>query len=119
MNFPALQSLLRRWSEATGIPVTLRLGRAADFPAARDMAFSEGTSITVAPRFLKEPATTQGAVLAHELAHCVLLQQDIEHSERDADTLGEVIGGRPIAYDARDVQTWGAGQRPRPSYLPR
>lgn len=119
MNFPALQSLLRRWSKATGVPVTLRLGSPADFPAARDMAFSEGTAITVAPRFLTESFNVQGAVLAHELAHCVLLQQGIEHSERDADALGEEIGGRRISYDARDVQTWGSGQRPRPGYLPR
>lgn len=99
-------------------PVRLVLGDAAKFPKARDHAYTDGETITLAPRMLQASPDRVLGVLLHELGHCVLVQGGVEHRERDADHAIEVITGLRISYDADDVQTVGRGTRPRPAYLP-
>lgn len=111
-----------------GLRVTLREGRAGEFPAARDHAYCELVGplrcrITVAPRMADASAPRCSALLAHELAHALLLAEgDEDHSEREADQRAEEVFGRAIYYDAQDVQTWNGrvkgARRPRPRHLP-
>lgn len=117
--------------QASGIrwpcPVRLKLGPAREFPEARNMAYTvDGTQedpafleVVVAPRFLRQRRAVVRGVLMHELGHAMAFcTGDSTHPERVADELAEAAFGVPIRYDARDVQTTGPGQRPRPAYLP-
>jgi hypothetical protein len=113
--------------ELPGLRVTLREGRASEFPADRDHAYCELVGplrcrITVAPRMTDATGPRCGALLAHELAHALLLAEgDEEHTEREADRRAEKVFGRPIYYDGDDVQTWNGrvkgARRPRPAHL--
>lgn len=117
----AVAFLRRRNPNAFPPGTTLRVGRAEEFPAARNFAYCEVKSpprIVVAPKLEHEPQATIRAVLAHEGGHAVLLARgNRTHSERKADAAAEVLFNVPISYDERDVQTTGRGTRPRPARL--
>jgi hypothetical protein len=87
---------------------------------ARDYACAEVTSgrITLAERALALPAANVRALLRHELGHVVDPTPRAPGAEARADRIAELVGGSPIRYDRRGVQTLGRGG-PRPSFLPR
>lgn len=89
------------------------------FPKKRDMAFCDGSRIVFSDKMFSLPTENQIAVIAHEIAHCNLIQRGIEHNERDADRHAEDIFAFKISYDHNDIQTTGQGIRPRPGYLPK
>lgn len=98
--------------------VRLSWGRPADFPATRDHGFTDGHTVTVAPKLASAPRRRVLAILSHELAHACLLQAGLEdHSEVDADAVAARILGASIGYDREDVQAAGL-RRKRPRYLP-
>ena len=77
--------------------------------------------IVVAPKLVvcDDEERVQG-VLRHEFGHAVLWHMGkMNHSEREADTMGEDLFGEPIYYDAETVQTLAGGTRPRPHHLPK
>lgn len=114
--------------------VELRVGSARSFPAARDYARciyqtpnprparARGASpsvIEVAPKMGGAAPHRIEALLRHEFGHAILVHAGIlDHTERQADTVAEVLWGDPIYYDAIDVQTLQGGQWPRPAHLP-
>lgn len=89
------------------------------FPKKRDMAFTNGSQIVFSDKMFSLPIENQIALIAHEIAHCNLIQKGIDHSERDADRHAEEIFAFKISYDDDDIQTTGHGNRPRPNYLPK
>ena len=102
--------------------VRFRYGRASEFPRKRNYAYCvdapSGPVIVLAPKARRASAERVLALLAHEWGHALAFLAGMpEHSERDADTLAEQVFGLRIAYDKDDVQTVGAGTRPRPSRL--
>jgi hypothetical protein len=102
--------------------VRFRYGRAGEFPRKRNYAYCaddpSGPVIVLAPKGKRASAERVLGVLAHEWGHALAFLAGMpEHSERDADTLAEQVFGVQIAYDNDDVQTVGAGTRPRPSRL--
>lgn len=110
---------------APDLDVTLKIGKASEFPAKRDYAYcaSDGDKavITVAPKMLRAPAHRQTALLRHELAHAYLMAHDLDHTERECDAVAERLFDAPIYYDADLVQTVrkaSAKHRRRPSHLP-
>ena len=105
----------------------LSRGQRKDFPAARDMAYTDQDGdlyvITVRPGFDREPEARQLAVLQHELGHVTLMHKGFQHhTEREADGVAELLfHPHRIYYDADDVQTVDPDQgvnRPRPVHLP-
>ena len=102
--------------------VRFRYGRASEFPRKRNYAYCvddpSGPVIVLAPKGKRASEERVLGVLAHEWGHALAFLAGMpEHSERDADTLAEQVFGVQIAYDNDDVQTVGAGTRPRPSRL--
>jgi predicted Zn-dependent protease len=74
--------------------------------------------IVLAPKAKHASAERVLGVLAHEFGHALAFLAGVPgHSERDADAIAEQAFGVQIAYDKDDVQTVGAGTRPRPSRL--
>ena len=88
---------------------------------ARAMAacqFEDGEApvVYVSDRLLHEPEEVQRGVLAHELGHIILMfEGDEDHSERAADDAALEFLNVRVRYDARGVQTTGAGVSPRPA----
>lgn len=116
------RQLRRRCSYPPG--VRLRIGAPAEFPAARSFAYcaerpGAAPEIVFAPKIAAQPRSRVVALMAHELAHAILLARGIDHSERDCDAVARAVFKVQIRYDADDVQTTGAGRRLRPRYLPR
>lgn len=102
--------------------VRIGVGDADDFPKERDYAFAsdatDPATIVVAPKMERAHSDRIMGVLAHELGHVVLVAKGWpKHKESDADTLAEGMFRERISYDADDVQTFGAGERPRPYRL--
>lgn len=102
--------------------VRFRYGRASEFPRRRNYAYCvddpSGPVIVLAPKARRASAERVLGVLAHEWGHALAFLAGMpEHAERDADALAESVFGVRIAYDRDDVQTVGAGTRPRPSRL--
>lgn len=94
-------------------------GRQRDFPAPRDHGFTDGRTVTVAPKLARAHPRRVLGLLAHELGHVAAIQSGYaDHSEDEADALAEVILGLSVGYDAEDVQSAGL-RRKRPRYLPR
>ncbi len=98
-------------------PVRLVYGRPEEFPKRRDHGFTDGRTITVAPKMANAPVRVVVAILAHEVAHCCYLQNGVSHSEIGADTLASKLIGAHVGYDRTDTQSVGS-KRSRPSYLP-
>jgi hypothetical protein len=106
--------------------VDLGIGDPEEFPEARNMAYTARNKrgdicIVVAPKLVvcDDEDRVQG-VLRHEFGHAALWHMErMDHSEREADTMGEDLFGEPIFYDAETVQTLAAGARPRPNHLPK
>ena len=106
--------------------VDFALGNPEEFPEARNMAYTARNKrgdlcIVVAPKLVvcDNEERVQG-VLRHEFGHAVLWHMGkMNHSEREADTMGEDLFGEPIYYDAETVQTLAGGTRPRPHHLPK
>ena len=119
------QTLLREVRRGVpGLKVALKVGRAEEFPAARDHAYcsmrGRKIEIVVAPKLLRASAQRQAGVLAHELGHALLFYAGLpQHRERDADEAAQHAVGKRVRYDSEDVQTFGRGKRVRPGYLPR
>ncbi len=91
----------------------------SSFPNLRDCAYTDGYTIYVSPKLSDLPTENQIAVLAHEVAHCYLMQvEKVEHTEDDADNLVYKLFGFPIYYDHNDIQTTEKTGRSRPRYLP-
>lgn len=114
--------LRRRCSYPPG--VRLRIGDPAEFSAPRSFAYcaerpGAAPEIVFAPKIAGQPQQRVTALMAHELAHAILLARGIDHSERDCDAVARAVFGVPIRYDTDDVQTTGPGRRRRPRYLPR
>lgn len=109
-----------------GLRVTLTIGDAEGFPKARDYAYSawDGriSEIVFAPKVLSAKMARVDALMRHELAHAILQNAGLEHTEAECDAVAEKVFGDPIYYDADDVQTLDAhapgARRPRPAYLP-
>lgn len=106
--------------------VDFSLGSPEEFPETRNMAYTARNKrgdlcIVVAPKLVvcDDEERVQG-VLRHEFGHAVLWHMGkMNHSEREADTMGEDLFGEPIYYDAETVQTLASGTRPRPHHLPK
>ena len=81
------------------------------FPNRRDMAYCDGQTIVFSDKMFSLPIENQIAIIAHEIAHCNLIQKNIEHSERDADRHAEDIFAIKISYDNNDIQTTSPGPR--------
>lgn len=96
----------------------LKVGRAADFPKPRDHAYTDGWTVTIAPRMLEAPLARVIGVLAHELGHVALIRAGRpEHTERRADEAAEEMFGFRVLYDDDDVQNAVEGVSPRPARL--
>ena len=126
MNSPRAVFATLRTAAAARFPraavVRFRYGRASEFPRRRNYAYCvddpSGPVIVLAPKGRRASAERVLGVLAHEWGHALAFLAGVPgHSERDADTLAESVFGVRIAYDKDDVQTVGAGTRPRPSRL--
>lgn len=105
------------------LPVSLRVGRPAEFPKLRDYAYCkldpDGVmTIVVAPKMRTAAPSRVEGVLMHEFGHAYLFHRGrLDHTERDADRAAEELFGAPIGYDRDDVQTSAGGVRPRPARL--
>ena len=53
-----------------------------EFPKKRNCAYTNGEKIFFSSKMLRLPIENQIAVIAHEIAHCDLIQRDIPHTER-------------------------------------
>ena len=111
-----------------GRPLQVAIYEAAarEFPKPRDFAYchtvpESGTwLIGVAPKLSEQSLERIQALLMHEIAHAVLLDEGAaDHTERDADEMAEALFGTQLSYDREDVQTTGHGTHPRPEHLPR
>lgn len=103
-----------RFTEA---PCPLGKGcRGRDYAVAR-WGGSEAPTITFSTRVLALPRDNALALVRHELAHIADPTPNAARPEHRADRIASVVGGRPIRYDRRAVQTVGAGG-PRPRRLP-
>ena len=127
MRCPRVRACFRRLAlRVPSLRVDLAVGDPAQFPAARDFAYTTDDArpirVVINPALERESAERISGVLRHELAHALLMARgDSDHSERAADRLAEVAFGKRIRYDARLlVQTtdpyarWGR----RPKTLP-
>lgn len=84
----------------------------------RAFACTDGETVWVRPKILRESDDVVDGVLMHELAHCWCIHNGFpEHTERECDAVARELFGVSINYDERDVQTLGEGG-PRPDYLP-
>lgn len=106
--------------------VDLRLGDPEEFPARRNMAYTlkdrrGDLCVVVAPKLVMvDNLPRVEGVLRHEFGHAALWYLgSMNHSERDADHMGEQLFGDRICYDAEDVQTILPGKYPRPNHLPK
>lgn len=107
--------------------VEVYVAPAADFPGDRDYAYCHTEPdaqgfyrVGTAPKMEEAVDSRAYALIAHEIGHAVLLHAGIPtHSEKEADQMAEALFDMQISYDADDVQTLDAGQRPRPAHLPR
>jgi hypothetical protein len=104
--------------------VDVAVGEAREFPERRNMAYCMGGKrgdlcVVVAPKLVRcdDPDRIEG-VLRHEFGHAALWYLGRDHSERDADMMGERLFGDPIYYDSEEVQSLAPGVRPRPAHLP-
>lgn len=101
--------------------VRLRLARKhfLKHPAARDLAWYEPSERTVylMERALAGHAGRVSGLLAHELGHAADSDTSRPYAELRADALAKAAIGRPIRYDAGDVQNLEVGVTPRPPYL--
>jgi len=141
-EFRAHVSFLHGWMADHGLAaqwvnIVFTVGPADDFRQARAFAYCTDTrpiTVVVAPDFAEQDRARQIALIRHELGHAlefmvgrsVVLNildaagYDLDTwggTERRADALAEIVFEAPIAYDRADVQTLGAGTRPRPSRL--
>lgn len=104
----------------TGSRPRLKWGAARDFPKPRDHAYTDGKTVTLAPRMARADLQRVAGVLAHELAHVAAIRAGWpDHGEANADQIARhYLGTRQLGYDADDVQRIGP-RRKRPGYLPR
>ncbi len=119
------QNLLRRAKRlAPELRVTLRRGKASEFPAPRDFAYCLFSGarhpmvIVYAPKLARQSSDRISAILRHELAHALAFHAGVpNHSERDTDIIAEKVFGKRIRYDSEDVQSLKHGRSPRPKHL--
>jgi hypothetical protein len=111
---------------APGLRVGLKVGRASEFPGARDFAYcSSGPpiQITVAPKLEAQSEDRILGLLRHEFGHALMFHfAELKHNEREADRLAAHVFRAPVFYDAATVQTTSrsrAKYKIRPGFLPR
>lgn len=75
----------------------------------RARACTDGETVWIRPCLEADGAAVVEGVLAHELAHCWLIQEGLEHSETECDIAAEELFGVKIRYNKDDVQTTGRG----------
>ena len=103
--------------------VEVRMGRADEFPEARNFAYcvdQEPLRVVYAPKMVDQPRARIYGVMAHEIAgHALHFWQGRKtHSERAADALAERVCRVTISYDPEIyVQTTDPGIHPRPEFL--
>jgi hypothetical protein len=105
-----------------GVSVRHRVGRASEFPEARDFAYCTDEhgmppTIVTAPKLERQRPERIIGVLAHEISHAFYLSLGQPHSECTADRMAERLTGVQIGYDEADVQSITTRRR-RPRYLP-
>lgn len=88
------------------------------YPEPRNFARTDGYVVWFSPKILRASPQRIKGLARHEIAHVLLMQEDITHCEQDADDLAEHIFRAPIYYDGMGVQTISRGSRPRPAHLP-
>jgi len=104
--------------------IRFREGHEKEFPQYRDLAYTymyddENIIIVYAPKILKLSKDNIIAVLRHEIAHAILIDNGEEHTEQETDDLAEELWGDRISYDHNDIQTLKNGKYPRPQHLPK
>ena len=107
------------------LEITMKIGKASEFPKRRDYAYSawngERAQIVFAPKISRASTNRQDALIRHELSHALLQSAELNHNERECDAVAERIFGDRIYYDSENVQTLNEqnSRRPRPTHLPR
>jgi hypothetical protein len=126
--FDELLALARADPESHRLHALVYKAPARDFPKNRNYAYCQVEPVNSVYLIGTAPKMEVGglnriiALLAHEIAHALLLHRGLnDHSERDADELAEALFDIEIYYDSADIQTLDGyrGTRPRPDHLPR
>ena len=124
-SYPRVRAVFHRAVGRLGdVRVDLAVGNPADFPAARDFAYTTDATrplrIVFAPKLEAQPLPRIEGVILHELGHAYrMLRGDNTHRERTADKVAERLFGVEIRYDNARVQTTARGRyRHRPTSLP-
>ena len=119
-----VRRVLTELAQRAGVSVRHRVGRATEFPKARDFAYCTDERgmppiIVTAPKLERQKLERIAGVLSHECGHAVLLAAGQEdHAETDADRVGSRRTGVAVKYDRQSVETAGPGTR-RPGWLPK
>lgn len=87
----------------------------------RDLGWADTTNnrVFLLDRVLTLPTNRIIGLIRHELGHLSDARVTQPGAEQRADDIAEMVTGQPIRYDAKDIQTIGAGKYPRPLYLHR
>ena len=104
------------WPHVAGASLALSDQHYLKRPRCRDVAWAEPESgeVVLLRRVLELPRANVVGLVRHELAHVA----DPKASEIQADVIASIVGGKPIRYDRRGIQTIGRGGR-RPRSAPR
>lgn len=115
------RALLHKLEVRTGIVFDLPIviDRKGFYPKKRDYAKTDGNAIYFSPKILEASSSRVDGLLRHELAHAILMNEGLHHSEADTDRIAEWAFGDFIFYDEDGVQSTLGGTRPRPAYLPK
>lgn len=99
--------------------VTLHRGRASEFPEKRNMAYcTSELRIYCAPKMERARLDQIQGVLMHEFGHAFAFGcGHMDHKERDADKIAELLFGCRIYYDDDLIQSTRYGLYPRPKHL--
>lgn len=114
------RALLHTLELRTGIvfDIPIVIDREGSYPQKRDFAKTDGMAIYFSPKILKAGSSRVDGLLRHELAHAILMNEGLHHSEADTDRIAEWAFGDFIFYDEDGVQSTLGGTRPRPAHLP-
>ena len=83
----------------------------------RQFAFTdddEPIKISVATKIFYQSKARVDGILMHEFGHAILMYQEKDHTEKDADKVAEKVFNCYIYYDEDLVQNTDHGIRPRP-----
>jgi len=108
---------LARQKTGLAIPINFVFGGDDLFPQYRDLGMTDGVDIILSRKMINLPLDNQVAVIAHEIAHLIMMQSGILHTENEADSLASWLIGKKIWYDEYDIQTTRNTGKIRPHYL--